>query len=178
MMPYVMAVVGPSGGGKTRLIERLVPLLVKRGLRVGTVKHAHDGMSLDRPGKDSWRHVQAGAEAAAVVGPKQLMLVRRLRTPDGLHQALKVLSAEVDLVLLEGFHDAEVPQIMVAGRAGKVRRGRRVVAVVSRRPARRLGRWFQSGQVGELAAFIEEGWMKQWEWSHRQRFRASSLPGG
>lgn len=162
-IPYVISVVGHSGSGKTRLIERLVPLLNKRGLKVGTAKHAHDRIDLDRPGKDSWRHVQAGAEAAAVVGPKQLMFVKRRQAGEGLSQALEMLPAKLDLILLEGFHGSAYPQIVVAGRTGRVRHGRHVIAIVSDRPAGGFECRFGPGQIRELAAFIEGEWMRQWE---------------
>ena len=54
---------GWSGSGKTTLIERLVPRLAARGLTVSLVKHAHHSFDVDQPGKDSWRHRQAGCEA-------------------------------------------------------------------------------------------------------------------
>ncbi len=61
--PALVAVVGKSDSGKTTLIEKLVPELVKLGLRVGTVKHDAHSFEIDHPGKDSWRHGQAGAQA-------------------------------------------------------------------------------------------------------------------
>lgn len=172
MTPYLMAVVGPSGSGKTSLIERLVPILKKRGLRVGTIKHAHDRIDLDRPGKDSWRYLKAGAEAAVVVGPKQILVVKkRSAAQEGLRQASENLPAELDLILLEGFHQAKVPQIAIADRAGRIQNGQRIIAVVSDRPlgetrcrpAYRHARRFRTRQIKELAVFIDQEWTKQWE---------------
>jgi len=177
MTPCVIAIVGSSGSGKTRLIEQLVPLLNKRGLKVGIVKHAHEGIDLDRPGKDSWRCLKAGAEAAAVVGPKQLLLLKRRVAGEGLDRVLENFPAELDLILLEGFHDAEYPQIAVVGKDGRARRGRCVIATVSDEPVRRSGHWFRPDQISGMAAFIEEEWMKQWEGSHCRPLRVSSSPG-
>ena len=59
--PALVAIVGKSDSGKTTLIEKVVPQLVKLGLRVGTVKHDAHSFEIDHPGKDSWRHGQAGA---------------------------------------------------------------------------------------------------------------------
>ena len=57
----ILGIAGYSGSGKTTLIEKLVPLRVREGLRVSLVKHAHHAFEVDQPGKDSWRHRQAGA---------------------------------------------------------------------------------------------------------------------
>lgn len=176
MNPYTIAIVGPSGSGKTRLIERLVPLLRKRGLKVGTVKHAHTQINLDLPSKDSWRHLKAGAEAVAVVGQKQLLLIRSIAAEDGLQEALKSVPAELELILIEGFHETAYPQIAVTSRAGTLRSGRGVFAVVSDRPVNRRVRRFRPSQIKELAALIEGEWMKQWEASHRRLSQASSSP--
>ena len=172
--PYLVAITGCSGSGKTRLIEQVVPLLRKRGLKVGAIKHAHDRVDLDVPGKDSWRYLKAGADAVAVVGPRQLLLMRRTAAEGGLQEALKSLSAELELILLEGFHEAKVPQIAVADRAGALRHGRRVIAVVSRRPVNRRVRQFRPSQIKELAAFIEGEWMRQWEASQCRPSQGSS----
>ena len=72
--PVVLGVVGRPGSGKTALIERLIPELVARGLRVATVKRTA-GFDIDMPGKDSWRHGAAGAAAYAVASPSRLAFV-------------------------------------------------------------------------------------------------------
>ena len=75
MDPKKVFVSGPSNSGKTTLIERLIPKLREAGIRVGTVKHAHEGSDIDHPGKDSWRHAQAGAHAVTVIAPTQTVLI-------------------------------------------------------------------------------------------------------
>ncbi len=104
--------VGWSGSGKTTLVVALLPLLRAAGLRVSTIKHAHHGMELDRPGKDSFRHREAGAEEVLVVGGQRWALMRELDTvPD-----LAVLAgrlAPVDLVLVEGFKGYPFPKLEV-----------------------------------------------------------------
>src|SRR3990167_7731641 len=85
--PGVVHVIGASDSGKTTLIERLIPRLRANGIRIGTVKHTHHGFEMDRPGKDSWRHVQAGADAIAVISPERAAWI--MRTPDehSIHEA-------------------------------------------------------------------------------------------
>ncbi len=100
--PAVISIVGKSNSGKTTLIEKLIPCLKKRGLRVGTVKHhAHPGLEFDKPGKDTWRHAQAGADAVALISPGKMFLVRRTEGEQPL-QAVTVVLGDLDLVLTEG----------------------------------------------------------------------------
>ena len=76
--PALVAIVGKSDSGKTTLIEKVVPELVRLGLRVGTVKHDAHSFEIDHPGKDSWRHGQAGAEAYVIASPERLAFIARL----------------------------------------------------------------------------------------------------
>jgi molybdopterin-guanine dinucleotide biosynthesis protein B len=62
----VLGIVGWSGSGKTTLLVKLIPLLVSRGLRVATLKHAHHNFDVDQPGKDSYEHRKAGASEVIV----------------------------------------------------------------------------------------------------------------
>ena len=84
-MAVVITVQGPSGSGKTTLIERVVARLRARGLSVGVMKHAHEGLTLDRRGKDSQRFWTSGAQAVLVAGPDELFVrQRRSWSPTGL----------------------------------------------------------------------------------------------
>jgi molybdopterin-guanine dinucleotide biosynthesis protein B len=103
MNPPVFIVVGHSGSGKTTLVEKLLPELSRRGLRVATIKHAHHKVVLDTPGKDSFRYKQAGAVMSMLVTSNELQLVSDAidrREPDQLAQRFL---GEADLVLAEGF---------------------------------------------------------------------------
>ncbi len=96
-----MGIVGWSGSGKTTLLGRLIPALRALGVRVSTIKHAHHGFDLDRPGKDSFLHREAGAEEVLVVGGQRWALLRETAETDLLVLAERL--APVDLVLVEGF---------------------------------------------------------------------------
>ena len=104
---------GFSGSGKTTLIERLIPLLRQQGLSVSVVKHAHHRFDLDHPGKDSWRHRQAGAQEVLLVCDRRLALVREFgETRDlDVHAMLAELDPRVDWVLVEGFKQGDLPKI-------------------------------------------------------------------
>ena len=75
---------GYSGAGKTTLIECVIPALRQQGLRVSVVKHAHHRFDIDQPGKDSWRHRQAGAFEVVVASDRRLALLREFERPGEL----------------------------------------------------------------------------------------------
>ena len=114
-------VTGWKNNGKTTLVERLVADISARGLVVSTVKHAHEGFDLDRPGKDSHRHREAGARQVMVAGGARWALMHELR--GGEEPSLAALLARldpVDLVIVEGYkrdthRKIEVRRAAVAG---------------------------------------------------------------
>lgn len=100
----VIGLAGWSGAGKTTLIVKLIPVLRARGLRVSTLKHAHHAFDIDRPGKDSHSHREAGAEEVLVASASRWALMHELRgAPEpSLGELLERLTP-VDLVIVEGF---------------------------------------------------------------------------
>ena len=112
--PRVFGFAGWSGSGKTTLIEQLIPLFVERGLRVALIKHAHHDFDIDQPGKDSWRHRQAGAQQVLVSSDQRWALMHELKgaaEPD-LQQHLARLSP-CDLVLVEGFKREAIAKLEI-----------------------------------------------------------------
>lgn len=111
----VVVFAGSSGSGKTTLIERLIPAMRQRGQRVSVVKHAHHGLDIDRPGKDTWRHREAGAFEVVAASPSRLVLMREFeqRCEMSVHQLIAELYDGVDWVLVEGFRDSDLPKVEV-----------------------------------------------------------------
>jgi molybdopterin-guanine dinucleotide biosynthesis protein B len=111
----VVGFAGYSGSGKTTLIERLIPALKARGLRVSVVKHAHHRFDIDHPGKDTFRHRQAGAFEVVVASDRRLALMREFEQPSELsvHQLIAELYEGVDWVLVEGFKNSDLLKIEV-----------------------------------------------------------------
>ena len=110
----VFGFAGWSGSGKTTLIERVIPEITGRGVRVSVIKHAHHGFDVDKPGKDSWRHREAGAGEILLVSDERWVLMHEMRgapEPD-LDAQLAILSP-CDLVLVEGFKDVPIPKIEI-----------------------------------------------------------------
>ncbi len=116
--PPIVSVIGQSGSGKTTFLARLIAELKSRGYRVAVIKHHnHTGVEIDRPGKDTWHHFQAGADVVMMATPDKLATYRRLTrdlTPDELAH---LLPGPVDIVLTEGYKTAGKPAIEVL-RAG------------------------------------------------------------
>ncbi len=110
----VLGIAGYSGSGKTTLIERLLPRLAAAGLTVSVIKQSHHDFTVDQPGKDSWRHRQAGAREVLLTSPHRWMQVGELRgTPEpDLADHVARLSP-CDLVLVEGYKHADLPKIEV-----------------------------------------------------------------
>jgi molybdopterin-guanine dinucleotide biosynthesis adapter protein len=103
----VVAIVGTSGSGKTTLIERLIPVLMARGLSVSTIKHTHHhAIELDTPGKDSHRHRLAGASEVLVASDHGWARIAASPEPASLQTLLSQLRP-VDVVLVEGFKQLE-----------------------------------------------------------------------
>lgn len=99
----VLGIVGWSGSGKTTLLTAILPTLRRAGLRVSTVKHTHHDFDMDRPGKDSFRHRQAGAHEVLIASGTRWALLHEV---EGQEPALSTLLAKlepVDLVLVEGY---------------------------------------------------------------------------
>ncbi len=117
MIP-ILSVVGRSRSGKTTLLEKLIRCLTARGRRVGTVKHHYHGpVVVDVPGKDSWRHRQAGARAVALVSPDTSFAVCDTPETVSLETVVHRSLVGVDLVLTEGFKAGPMPKIEVNRRA-------------------------------------------------------------
>lgn len=110
----VFGIAGWSGSGKTTLVEKLIPEFTGRGLTVSVIKHAHHGFDLDKPGKDSWRHREAGATQVLMLSNDRWVLMHELRgAPEPtLEEQLRVLEP-TDLVLIEGYKAAAVPKIEI-----------------------------------------------------------------
>ena len=114
-MMRVVGFAGYSGSGKTHLIERLIPVLKQQGLRVSVVKHAHHRFDIDRPGKDTFRHREAGAFEVVVASTQRLALMREFEQPAQLsvHHLIAELYDGVDWVLVEGFKDSDLLKVEV-----------------------------------------------------------------
>ncbi len=150
-----MAISGPSGVGKTRLLSRLLPSLAELGIRVGVVKHSGHRHGFDVPGKDTDVVRRAGAIAAAITGPRETAW---FGPPVAGARALARLLPPVDLVLAEGFKGERLPRIEVHRRSVSRRflcaDDRGVIAVVTDEPPPRPLPTFAATEASEVARFL------------------------
>jgi|SRR5579872_6688983 len=110
----IIGLAGWSGSGKTTLVTSVIPVLVKRGLEVATVKHAHHEFDTDQPGKDSWLHRKAGAREVAIVSSRRWAIVHELGdAPEPPLADMLAKLSPVDLVIVEGFKRHRHPKLEV-----------------------------------------------------------------
>ncbi|MFO0995582.1 MAG: molybdopterin-guanine dinucleotide biosynthesis protein B [Alphaproteobacteria bacterium] len=154
----IFGLAGWSGAGKTTLLVRLLPLFNARGLRVSTVKHAHERFDIDLPGKDSYEHRKAGAAEVLISSRQRWALIhehREAREPE-LDQLLALL-APADLVLVEGFkrHAHDKLEVHQAGKPFLYPDDPHIVAIASDEPPPESGRpVFARSDVEAIARFI------------------------
>ncbi len=104
-MPAILNIVGCKNSGKTRTVEILVPALVNLGQKVGSLKHTeHDGFSWDKPGKDTFRHFEAGSAVTGIFGKGQFAfsLNKKENRAPTVDDLIALFYSDLDIVLIEG----------------------------------------------------------------------------
>src|ERR1700688_4904367 len=113
-MMRIIGLAGWSGSGKTTLVTNVIPVLVRRGLKIATVKHAHHEFDIDQPGKDSWLHRAAGASEVMVASSRRWALIHELRgEPEPPLEDLLANLSPADLIIVEGFKRHAHPKLEV-----------------------------------------------------------------
>jgi len=113
MIPIV-SIVGTSDSGKTTLLEKLIPELIKKGYRVATIKHDVHGFEVDREGKDSWRHKKAGAKTTIISSPQKIAVINDTDKDLSLEEIRTRYVHDVDLIISEGYKREAYPKIEVS----------------------------------------------------------------
>ena len=109
----IVSIVGKSKSGKTTLLEKIIPELKKRNYRVATIKHhAHPGFEIDRPGKDTWRHAQAGSDHVIIIAPDKVASIRKVEHTPTLDEIAAGIQ-DIDIILTDGYRNAGKPMIEV-----------------------------------------------------------------
>jgi molybdopterin-guanine dinucleotide biosynthesis protein B len=155
----VFGLAGWSGSGKTTLLEKLIPVLVARGIRVSTVKQTHHEVDLDQPGKDSYRHRAAGAGEVLLTSSSRWVLLHELRgeAEPALAQHLARLSP-CDLVLVEGFKQEAIPKLEIhrpgIGKPLLYPHDPHIIAIASDVALEASLPWFDLDDPAAIAGFI------------------------
>jgi molybdopterin-guanine dinucleotide biosynthesis protein B len=159
-MPPIVSIIGKSKSGKTTLIEKLIGELKSRGYKVATIKHTNQKLTFDEPGKDSWRHTQAGSEAIIVSSPDKLVLIKPVREEPSLEEIARLVGEDYDLILTEGFRKGDAPKIEVhRQKAGPPFATKKLVAIVSDEPVKTKTRRFSPSDIKGLADLLEQGFI-------------------
>ena len=111
--PAILSIVGKSDAGKTTLIEKMLPCLVRRGIKVGTIKHDVHGFTMDKEGKDSYRHKQAGAHTTVISSPNKIGMVRDADHDHAIKEIVDLYLKDMNLVLTEGYKRESWPKLEV-----------------------------------------------------------------
>ena len=109
----ILGLAGWSGSGKTTLIKNLLPKLKKINISVSTIKHAHKGFDLDKPGKDSFIHREAGAQEVLISSSKRFALISDYTNKETSLTELITKLTPVDLVLVEGWKKENIKKIEI-----------------------------------------------------------------
>ena len=164
-MPPVVSVIGKSKSGKTTLIGKLIQELKSRGYRVATIKHTPQGVNFDEPGKDSWRHIQAGSEATAVSSPDKIIVIKPVVQDPTLDETAHVLGEDYDIILTEGFKQGNAPKIEVHRKdvGPPLKNIRKLIGIVTDELLETKRRQFAFEDVKSLADLLEKGFIKPQE---------------
>lgn len=98
----VVSIVGKSDSGKTTLLCGLIPELKRRGYKIATIKHDVHGFDIDKPGKDTWKHAQAGADTVVISSPWKVAMIEKVEQELTMDQVIEKIT-NVDLILTEGY---------------------------------------------------------------------------
>jgi molybdopterin-guanine dinucleotide biosynthesis protein B len=109
----VVSIVGASNSGKTTFIIKLISELKSRGYKVASIKHTSHGFDIDRPGKDSYRHAEAGAEAVIVVSKDKIAMVKNVEQEMQFDEIIRLFGDGYDIILTEGYKSYPLPKIEI-----------------------------------------------------------------
>lgn len=161
-MPPLVSIVGKSKTGKTTLLEKLVRELKSRGYRIATIKHTHHALGVDEPGKDSWRHLQAGSIATIVSATDKIVLTKPIEDEPSLDELARLLGEDYDIILTEGFKRRDAPKIEIHRKdvAPPFEDAKNLVAIATDEPLETEARQFSLDDVNGIADLLENEFIK------------------
>ena len=161
-LPPIVSIAGRSKVGKTTFLTKLIAELASRGYRVGVIKHSVHAFAFAEPGRDTWLHARAGAQAVAFASAGQLVVHHQLDREPDIDQVAAMLG-NVDLILTEGYKQAHKPKIEVSRRkrgTELVCRREEIIAVVSDHPVDLDVPRFDLDDDAGVATFLEERYLE------------------
>jgi molybdopterin-guanine dinucleotide biosynthesis protein B len=161
-MPPIVSIIGISESGKTTLMEKLIRELKSRNYRIATVKHTAEEATLDTPGKDTWRHLQAGSEVTVLASENGMVMMKPVSSENTLDEIARLFGEDYDIILAEGFKQSDAPKIEVHRKnvGPPLKDIKRVIAIATDEPLETKTRQFSLEDVKGLVDFIEDGFIK------------------
>ena len=159
---FVISVSGKSGSGKTALLKKIIPILVKKGYKVGAIKHTHHDFGIDKRGKDSWAYRRAGAKSVVIASSDRIAFVRELSNEVPVKEIISQLFNDSDIILMEGYKKEDFPRIAVIGKNSKEEIDRTflnssfLLLIVSEEPLDTSVPVYKPNNANEIADLIEE----------------------
>ena len=159
--PPIVSIIGNSGSGKTTFLERLIPEIKRRGLKVGTIKHDVHGFEMDKPGKDTWRHKQAGAVGTIISSSRMIGMVLDADHDHTPHELASLLGP-VGLIIVEGYKKGSHAKIEIfrphaTGDSAPLRLDDpQLIAIISDAPLTVDCPVFGTHDIGSVATFLRD----------------------
>lgn len=160
----IITIIGYSDSGKTRCVTALTSILTRRGYNVASAKHCHTGFDLDKKGKDSWKHQEAGASTTIMSGQNQIGMVTATNSRISLAELCDRYVYEADILLAEGYSFEPFPKILVSSRQTldeeKINDPESIIALVGAKltDCDSIDR-FAFSEMGILATFLERNYL-------------------
>lgn len=161
-MPPIISIIGISNSGKTTLMEKLIRELKSRNYRIATVKHTAEEATLDTPGKDTWRHLQAGSEVAVLASESGIVMMKTVTLENTLDEIAWLFGEDYDIILAEGFKQGNAPKIEVHRKeiGPPLKDIKELIAIATDEPLETETHQFSLVDIKGLVDFIEEGFIK------------------
>ena len=166
-MPLIISIVGYSNSGKTRLLEKIIPVLKAKGYTIGIIKHTGHDFSMDQPGKDTYKFKQAGADGVVLVGSGQMGYFGNIKESEALNldRIEQTFFSDRDIVLTEGFKKGDKPKIAVLTRGQEEQLFKEVegsiIATVGEIPFRSDLPHFKADDIEGLVEMLEDRFLKE-----------------
>lgn len=157
-MAPIISIIGISNSGKTTLIEKLIGELTLRNYGVATIKHTAEEATLDSPGKDTWRHIEAGSSATAIGSDTRIVLIKPVKSGTTVDEMARLLGEDYDIIITEGFKQGNAPKIEVHRKevGPPLKDMDNLVAIATDEPLESGIRQFSLDDVKGITDFIEK----------------------
>ncbi|HEX7363650.1 MAG TPA: molybdopterin-guanine dinucleotide biosynthesis protein B [Dehalococcoidia bacterium] len=161
-MPPIISIVGKPKSGKTTLLAGLISELKSRGYRIATIKHSIHTLDFDKAGKDSWRHIEAGSGATAIVSPDQVVFIEKVSKQPQLNDVARLFGTAYDIILTEGFKQSRAPKVEVHRKAAgpPLNHVVNIIAVVTDELLQTAVKQFPINDISGLADLLEKSYIK------------------